>query len=286
MKKFFSFLFAAAILFGLIGCGDDNVSLRDPDVESIETTVPAKYTVTLDINCEENLIFSKYDVTIYVGDIKIGMVNHGKREAFEIELEEGLHTIRFKSNEDDEVEGSTQVTVLKEATFKFKIACKNKKIEVTSIETVNLTDEAEQLVTAPSLGYIVECLKHVPSIIGIEVDLEDNAADFTGLSSSSGTVYFTSDLVELNDVSGDTVQKKGTSGGGSIDVFATSAEAEERNDYLMGYDDTWLDFGSHVVVGTIVIRISEKLSDEQQKELQSNIIDTLLQAALFVYSIL
>lgn len=182
----------------------------------------------------------------------------------------------FRNTENDEVEGSTQITVSDDATFKFKIACKNDEIELKLIETVNLTDKAEQLVTAPSLGNIVECLKHVPSIIGIEVDLEDSSVNSSGLSVSNGTIFFSSNLIDQADVNGDTVLEKGTTGGGSIDVFATVSEAEERNDYLSKFDGTLLDPGSHIVVGTIVIRLSKKLDNTQQKELQQSIIDVLL----------
>lgn len=138
-----------------------------------------------------------------------------------------------------------------------------------------LSQDAEKLVAAPSINYVFECLKHVPSITGIEIATENESKDFTGMSNCNGTIYFTSNLIDQDRISGDNVQEKGTAGGGSIDIFSTSSEAQNRNDYLSSFDGTLLDSGAHVVVGSIVIRISSKLSKNEQEYLQNCIVDVL-----------
>ena len=84
-------------------------------------------------------------------------------------------------------------------------------------------------------------------------------------------VYFTVKGIELNRDSTDPVDL-GTDGGGSIEVYATLEDAEERCKYLAQFDDTILYSGSYAIVGTMVIRTSYVLTNEQQFYLTDKII--------------
>ena len=57
--------------------------------------------------------------------------------------------------------------------------------------------------------------------------------------------------------------------------FKTKKEAKNREEYLASFDGTVLTSGSHIVVGTVVIRTSNELTLLQQKLLESNIIAAL-----------
>ena len=70
---------------------------------------------------------------------------------------------------------------------------------------------------------------------------------------------------------GDSIIAKGTDAGGAIEVYKTLEDALNRCDYLSQFDGTLLYSGSYTIVGTIVIRTSYKLTDEQQVELTNNI---------------
>lgn len=132
------------------------------------------------------------------------------------------------------------------------------------------------LITAPSVEYVVACLNNVDAITGIEVDdLSDNTAiSASGMENAIATIYFSSNLVEETDTS-KSVKEQGTDGGGSIDIFNTPEDAEYRNKYLSGFDNGLLNTGYHAVVGTLVVRTSKYLDKEEQKNLEADIIAAL-----------
>lgn len=81
-----------------------------------------------------------------------------------------------------------------------------------------------------------------------------------------------------SNVYGKTIVDKGTEAGGAIEVYPTVEDANKRNEYLAGFDGAgMLSSGSHSVVGTIVIRTSDKLTASQQKEMEKNIYNSLIE---------
>lgn len=80
-------------------------------------------------------------------------------------------------------------------------------------------------------------------------------------------VYFGLQDVDATTVPGTSIVDKGTDAGGAIEVYATASEALARCEYLEEYEGTVLAPGSYAVIGTMVVRISYKLSAEQQLEL-------------------
>ena len=52
-------------------------------------------------------------------------------------------------------------------------------------------------------------------------------------------------------------------------------DAEKRRDYLATYDGTIYANGTHTVIGTVLVRTSNKLTATQQKELEQKVIDAL-----------
>ena len=88
-------------------------------------------------------------------------------------------------------------------------------------------------------------------------------------------IYFSYSLIDQNEVLGDTLIDKGVNAGGSIEIYKTDIEAKNRNDYLSLFDGSVLSPGSHIVLGSLVIRISDELTASQQKLLESNVIASL-----------
>lgn len=134
-----------------------------------------------------------------------------------------------------------------------------------------------ELVNAPTEAYIIKCLKKVPEIIDISAVTENN--DPNGQLNKAGgytaQVFFTSELINQDDVTGSTVIEKGTDCGGSIEVYSTVENATARNDYLAAFDGGILSSGSHVVVGTVLVRTSDRLTASQQKKMEADIITAL-----------
>lgn len=127
----------------------------------------------------------------------------------------------------------------------------------------------------------MERLKEIETIISLAAVTTSN--DPNGLLGTEGgyigCTYFSDsrvDKTQLNLKPNEyDVISMGTIGGGAIEVYASIEDAENRNEYLSTYDDTELNPGSHRVVGTMVVRTSSMLTDEQQIELTNQIVEIL-----------
>ena len=133
--------------------------------------------------------------------------------------------------------------------------------------------------SCPTEAYVIKCLEKVPNVTGISAVTEDN--DPNGNLNKAGgytaQVYFSSDLVNQASVRGNSIIDKGTDCGGSIEIYTSPEDAEKRNTYLASFDGTIFVSGSHSVIGTVVVRISNELKASQQKEMEANIIAALIE---------
>lgn len=168
----------------------------------------------------------------------------------------------------------------------------SEKMENADYETVmaGITEASEalersmkqySLVNVPEEGYIIRCLRSVPGVMEIEAATEDNDPN-DKLGKAGGyysAVYFTHENVDPGKVAykGSTVVEKGTDGGGQIEAYRTPEDAKKRNDYLAGFNGSILSSGSHTVIGTLVVRTSDKLKASQQRELEEAIINALIE---------
>ena len=65
---------------------------------------------------------------------------------------------------------------------------------------------------------------------------------------------------------------KGTVGGGAVEVYRNTEDAESRDSYLGALDGGILSSGSHRILGTMVIRTSDDLKASQQETLTNAIV--------------
>lgn len=155
----------------------------------------------------------------------------------------------------------------------------SKALQELSEHKTNLENSIKQyaLVKNPKEGYIIKCLKKVPVIKGISAVTEKN--DPNGNLHKPGgytsQVYFSCKWVDQSQFTEKTIIDKGTDCGGSIEVYKTAEDAKKRNDYLAEYDGGIFASGSHKVVGTVVVRTSDKLTASKQKKLEKAIIKQL-----------
>lgn len=136
------------------------------------------------------------------------------------------------------------------------------------------------LVIVPTKDFVIERLSTVSDIAKIDAVTVDN--DPNGQLGKKGQyieqIYFSSPLVNAayaDDFDLDVIGA-GTVCGGSVEVYRTITDAEERNRYLAYYDGSDLSSGSHTVIGTIVIRTSSSLSLVDQKKLEEEIVAALI----------
>lgn len=133
------------------------------------------------------------------------------------------------------------------------------------------------LVDNPTEAFVIERLGNVEDIVDISAVTEDN--DPNGhLGKASGytaQIYFSSANINQSSVYGSTLIDKGTDAGGSIEVYSTVEDATTRETYLAAFDGGIFASGSHKVVGTCLVRTSDKLTASQQQEFEAAIIEAL-----------
>ncbi|WP_265456880.1 hypothetical protein [Enterococcus sp. HY326] len=135
-------------------------------------------------------------------------------------------------------------------------------------------------VTAPTEQFIVEKIAPLlaTSMTSYQpvTETDDPNGNLNKPGGYTATIYFSSPLINQDEVYGNTLIEKGTEAGGAIEVYANVEDATKRNDYLAIFDGGPINSGSHNLYGTIVIRTSDKLTATQQQELEAEIANTLL----------
>lgn len=110
-----------------------SVSYQGNGVIFISVEEP-EYVVSLEIECVGNLLFSKYDVDVYVDDSWQGTISHGTTEIYNLNLTRGVYEIKFVSAEDDEATGTVAIDIYQDESLKYKISCTSSKINVETIQ--------------------------------------------------------------------------------------------------------------------------------------------------------
>lgn len=134
-------------------------------------------------------------------------------------------------------------------------------------------------VTSPTEAFVIQRLQEVSGITGISAVTEDNDpnGNLGKAKSYTAQVFFSYELVNQSELFGDSIIEKGTSAGGSVEVYVSTEDATTRNQYLSNFDGGIFAPGSHTVLGTLVVRTSDELTASQQKELEAKIIASLIE---------
>lgn len=101
---------------------------------SISTAMADSHMVTLNVDFEENLIFSKYDVEVYMDNARVGTYEHGKDFSASFKIDDGDHTVWFYEDGDKSNKGSIAVTVTSDTVISCHIECKNNKVKVSKVD--------------------------------------------------------------------------------------------------------------------------------------------------------
>lgn len=174
-----------------------------------------------------------------------------------------LEILKKESDSYDEIVEAVENGILAES-----ITADTNTIREMTAQVEALTAVVKQI-TAPTAEWITERLASISSISGTQAVTKDLDPDhLLGKEGGySACVYFTVASLDASTIPGDTIVEKGTDAGGAIEVYATVEEAQARCDYLSGFDGTILYSGSYAIVGTMVIRTSYKLDNNQQMAL-------------------
>ncbi len=150
-------------------------------------------------------------------------------------------------------------------------------INTLTIQSKELEDSyaIQRQITAPTEEWVITRLGRVADVANIAPVTEEN--DPNGNLNKPGgytsTVYFGTALLGTQNLSGNPLIDEGTDAGGAVETYRTAEEAETRNNYLASFDGAGMfSSGSHMVLGTMVIRTSDDLKASQQETLTNAII--------------
>lgn len=107
------------------------------DITNQSTVSGPQYTVGIEIDCQANLIFSKYDLKILVDGSEIGTLKHGKTDTFNVDLGNGAHTLKIQSADSSSVNGSVDFEIIQNNSFKYEVSCTNDKVNIKEIKKIN-----------------------------------------------------------------------------------------------------------------------------------------------------
>lgn len=133
MKKWYIVLLIMMCGMLLISCGNEEKA-KEKVEEKVEVL---KYNVDLEVECNENLLLSKYDVRVLVNDTELGILEHGKTEKYSVELEKGEYVFRVENEEDNTIGGTIKFDVKEDMKLKCKLYCKGDQIEIEQMQEVN-----------------------------------------------------------------------------------------------------------------------------------------------------
>ena len=147
-----------------------------------------------------------------------------------------------------------------------------------SVEQVEKSYAVQKQITYPTQEFVVEKLGNVESVSVIACVTEDN--DPNGYLGTEGgytsQIFFSSPLLKTETISQNELLEIGTDAGGSIEIYATVEDAEARNEYLASFDGSEYDTGKHIVLGTMVVRVSTNLTTTKQDSFSDELIEALI----------
>lgn len=130
---------AAAIALGANGSKKTSEPVQDTP----------SYQVHLSVDCSENLLFSRYDLAIYVDSEQVGTLDHGAEDSWDLTLDKGRHTLRVQKKDDSSVDGRKTFKVDQNEEVSCTVYAKHDQIEISHLEVKASTDSGDST-KAPS----------------------------------------------------------------------------------------------------------------------------------------
>ncbi len=107
------------------------VEYKGNNVIHISVLVP-EYKVSVEIECVENLMFSTYDIDVYLDGNLEGTVVHGGTKTFDLTLKKGTYTLKFVS-EDDKLENEVILHIYQNENLRYKLSCFSTEIDIETL---------------------------------------------------------------------------------------------------------------------------------------------------------
>lgn len=126
MKKIFKLILGIVFIIFIVSCGDKGVKKEeDPNLP--------KHSVEINVKCDGNLFFSKYDVDVYIDDEKVVTIKHGENYVDIVKLTEGKHALIFKKKDDKSVDGKVEFLIKEDTKLNYQIHCNSDKVTIKEL---------------------------------------------------------------------------------------------------------------------------------------------------------
>lgn len=137
MKKIFKLILGIVFIIFIVSCGDKGVKKEeDPNLP--------KHSVEINVKCDGNLFFSKYDVDVYIDDEKVVTIKHGENYVDIVKLTEGKHALIFKKKDDKSVEGKVEFLIKEDTKLNYQIHCNNDKVRIKDLADEKKKEEVQE----------------------------------------------------------------------------------------------------------------------------------------------
>lgn len=212
--------------------GHKNISVNDSQGERDDvqiTTEAKKYNVDINVHCAENLLFSKYDVRVYLDYDELGIIEHGTDKEFSVSLEEGIYEIEFEDEENSSVDGIVEFEVDGDISLTYNITCEGNQIKVEPVDQNSqsedddsVTEEEQQSEAEPEEisedisedNLTIDNCPELAQMLENKADYDESYADFASTNYGKN--------IEFD---------------GRIDYCANYGDYETRYDYLVSAGD-------------------------------------------------
>ncbi|NHM13583.1 DUF4839 domain-containing protein [Xiamenia xianingshaonis] len=158
-KKVTAIVAVAALVCGLCGCANSSGTENAPKEATADQAVEpvtVSYSLQLDITCQENLLFSRYDVNVLIDGTSIGILDHGASKTYEIDLEEGSHTLTVEKEDDSAVDGSVDFEITQESYASCNLALSSDQVAIEDFQIISITEKEKREKAAQEKAAIEE----------------------------------------------------------------------------------------------------------------------------------
>lgn len=100
-----------------------------------DTEFAGDLALSLDVEFEENLMFSRYDVDVYLNNTKLATIEHGKEYHEVLNVAAGDYTLTFTKSDDQSVSGVSHISVTQDTSYQCEIHAKNDKVKIDKVKT-------------------------------------------------------------------------------------------------------------------------------------------------------
>lgn len=126
-KKVFTYIMLVILILTFSACSSETETEKEKKLTSETET---NYNGKIDFVFNENLMFSKYDVDVFIDGISVDNIDHGSNKTLNIKLPKGKHEIKFEKEDENTVDETLEFEVVGDFYLKYEINSKSNKIEV------------------------------------------------------------------------------------------------------------------------------------------------------------